>query len=247
MTKKANVHSFESFGTVDGPGVRYVIFFQGCHLKCLYCHNRDLWDLKGGTEYSADELFEEVLKYRPFFQNGGGVTASGGDPILQAEVIADLFEKCQKAGIHTVLDTSGAASINDDVKRLLSHTDLVLLDLKEMDDHSHRQLTGISNTQTIKMAEYLSEQQIPVWIRYVVVPGYTDSEEHCRDLAQFVSTLSNIEKVELLPFHKMGEFKWDELNAEYKLKDVEPPTSKDIERISSYFNELSIPVCSSQK
>ncbi len=239
----ARVHSFESFGTVDGPGLRFVIFFQGCHLSCLYCHNRDLWDFDTGTEYSVLELFEEVKKYRPFFEAGnGGVTASGGDPLMQAKSVAPLFRLCKDAGINTVLDTSGAIPLTPLIKRILELTDTVLLDIKEINDHRHRELTGISNNHTLTFAKYLAEQKIPTWIRYVVVPGITDNEEDCRDLAKFIKQLPNVEKLELLPFHKMGEFKWEELSKEYSLAETQPPSEEDMKRVASYFEDITPPV-----
>lgn len=246
--QKARVHSFESFGTVDGPGVRLVIFFQGCHLSCRYCHNRDLWECDSGTEYTVTELFTEVKKYKPYFQtSGGGVTASGGDPILQAKAISALFRKCRAAGIHTALDTSGGVPITPDVEELLSQTDLVLLDIKQMNDEKHRDLTGISNRSTISFAHYLADHSIKAWIRYVVVPNYTDSENDCRALAKLISPMTNVQKLELLAFHKMGEFKWEQLGETYSLHDTPTPTIQDIERVKSYFSELNIPVCTAEQ
>lgn len=248
MKHTARIHSFESFGTVDGPGIRFVIFFQGCHLKCQYCHNRDLWDFSGGSQYSVDYLFQEVLKYRPFFESsGGGVTVSGGDPIMQAPIITELFRRCQEVGIHTTLDTSGAVPISPEVEALLEVTDLVLLDIKQMNDDRHKDLTGLSNELSLQFAEYLKEKEILTWIRYVVVPTLTDSREDCVALADFVATLPNVEKLELLPFHKMGEFKWDSLKANYTLHDVQSPSQEDMERVTQYFSALTIPVCTSTK
>ncbi len=248
IQETARVHSFESFGTVDGPGVRFVIFFQGCHLSCLYCHNRDLWDFHTGTEYSIDYVFNEAVKYRPYFEAGqGGVTASGGDPLMQAPAIVALFRKCRDSGIHTALDTSGALPLTSIVKRVLELTDVVLLDIKSMNDFRHTELTGISNKNTLEFAEYLAQQKIPVWIRHVIVPGITDNEEDCRELARFIKTLTNVEKIELLPFHKMGEFKWEELSKEYSLTDTEPPTPEDMIRVQSYFEGIPLSVASMEK
>ena len=240
---RAQVHSFESFGTVDGPGVRFVIFFQGCHLRCQYCHNRDLWDFDGGKEYSALDLFNEVKKYKPFFtSSGGGLTVSGGDPIMQAPVVTELFKLCKAAGIHTALDTSGAVAITPEIKELLAVTDLVLLDLKDIRPAEHLALTGIDNSLTLAFAQFLSAQNIPTWIRHVVVPTLTDSHEQCRELASFIGTLSSVEKVELLPFHKMGEYKWEELNKGYELHGIEAPTQEELSRVKAHFSELTIPV-----
>ncbi len=246
--QKAQVHSFESFGTVDGPGVRLVIFFQGCHLSCRYCHNRDLWESDSGTEYTVTQLFTEVKKYKPYFQtSGGGVTASGGDPILQAKAISALFRKCRAAGIHTALDTSGGVPITPDVEELLSVTDLVLLDIKQIDDEKHRDLTGISNRCTLTFAKYLSTHKIPAWIRYVVVPKITDSEQDCRKLSTLIESMENVEKLELLAFHKMGEFKWEQLGEQYSLHETPTPSISDMERVRSYFSQLTIPVCTAER
>jgi len=243
----ARVHSFESFGTVDGPGIRFVIFFQGCHLRCKYCHNRDQWDRESGTEYTVRELFTEIKKYRPYFEtSGGGITATGGDPILQAEPIAELFRLCQKAGIHTTLDTSGVTKITDNVKKLLSYTDLVLLDIKEMNSEHHRTLTGVSNELVFEFAQYLNEEKIPVWVRHVVVPGFTDfdsdTECECVSLGAFLKTLSNVERLDILPFHKMGEFKWEELGVEYSLEDTQPPTAEQLDKLKECYTGLPFPV-----
>ncbi len=237
----ARVHSFESFGTVDGPGLRFVIFFQGCHLRCMYCHNRDQWERSAGKEYTVSELFTEVQKYRPYFESsGGGVTATGGDPILQSEVIAELFRRCKKAGIHTTLDTSGVTKITDDVKTLLSYTDLVLLDIKEMDDERHKVLTGLSNELVFEFVEYLNKESIDTWIRHVVVPGFTDFD--CSCLPKFLKPLTNVKRVDILPFHKMGEFKWEELGVEYSLHDTEPPTAEDLDALKECYSDLPFPV-----
>ncbi len=244
----ARVHSFESFGTVDGPGIRFVIFFQGCHLKCRYCHNRDLWEFGSGTLYSVDFLLKEVKKYRPYFESsGGGLTVSGGDPILQAPVITELFRQCQEEGIHTALDTSGLVEITPKIEELLKVTDLVLLDIKQMNADRHEDLTGRRNDQTLAFAEYLAEKNVSTWIRYVVVPQVTDFEEDCLSLATFISKLPNVERLELLPFHKMGEFKWDSLGAKYTLHDIEPPTDEDMKRVQGYFSSLTIPIITSHK
>ncbi len=237
MSNSALIHSFESFGTVDGPGIRFVIFFQGCHLKCKYCHNRDLWDRNSGKPYTVDEIISDVTMYRPFFENsGGGVTASGGDPILQAPFVASLFNKLQELGIHTALDTSGAVPITDSVKELLSVTDLTLLDIKHINSEKHREITGVRGDLTKEFANYLAESGKRFWIRYVVVPGLTDSVEDVRELADFAAELKSVEKIELLPFHKMGEYKWDEIEmGEYELSEVEPPSEEKMQELREIF------------
>ena len=242
----ARVHSFESFGTVDGPGIRFVIFFQGCHLTCKYCHNRDLWDMKGGQLYTAKELFNKVKSFIPFFKSSnGGVTLSGGDPILQPEIAYEFFRLCKKAGIHTALDTSGVTEITPKIEKLLSCTDLVLLDIKHSDNKKHKELTGVDNRLVFQFAEYLHQKSIPMWIRHVVIPNVTDTIEDCTKLVSFLKKINNIEKIELLPYHKLGEYKWELLNETYKLKDAEPPTAEKMNQLKELFaNEglkVSIP------
>ena len=243
MSTVAKVHSYESFGTVDGPGIRFVVFFQGCHLKCQYCHNRDLWSFSEGKEIPVKEIFREIQKYKPFFQaSDGGVTISGGDPILQPKAVTEIFKLCKKESIHTTLDTSGAVEITDDIIELLTYTDLVLLDIKHIDPKKSIKLTGLDNSLTLKFAEHLSSIDKSVWIRHVVVPNLSDSSVDCDKLASFISKLNAIERVELLPFHKMGEFKWRELNENYALTDVEPPSNRDMVRVKSIFEKYNLPV-----
>ena len=234
MELKARIHSIESCGTVDGPGLRYVAFFQGCKLRCKYCHNPDTWKIKGGTEMTADQICADALKYSSYMKfSGGGFTATGGDPLLQADFLTELFKMLKSRGIHTALDTAGHAAI-EDVKEPLKYTDLVLLDIKSICPEKHRELTAAPLEPTLKFAEYLSEKNIPVWIRYVVVPGHTDCEQDIQKLSKYLLTLKNIERVELLPFHKMGEHKWETMNLPYKLKDTPAP---DPQRMK-HFEEL---------
>ena len=223
MELKARIHSVESCGTVDGPGLRYVAFFQGCKLRCMYCHNPDTWKVKAGTEMTVGQICEDALKYSSYMKfSGGGFTATGGDPLLQAEFLTGLFKKLQSLGIHTALDTAGHVELSD-VSELIKYTDLVLLDIKSIDPEKHRELTAVALEPTLKFAEYLSDSSIPIWVRYVVVPGITDCEDDIKKLSKFLLTLKNIERVELLPFHKMGEHKWATMNLPYKLKDTPVP------------------------
>jgi pyruvate formate lyase activating enzyme len=233
MTIKGRIHSFESFGTVDGPGIRFVIFMQGCPFKCLYCHNPDTWSSDSGTLYSVDEVFDKIKRYIPYFKNsGGGVTVSGGEPLIHAEFITGLFKKCKEEGIHTAIDTNGFVDSNSDtINTLLDYTDLVLLDIKHIDNKKHKSLTGCSNENVLKFAQHLSSRKISVWLRYVVVPGLTDFEPDVKKLGKFIAKLSNIEKIELLPFHKIGEYKWKELGLNYTLFDIPPASESDIERV----------------
>ena len=226
----AKVHSVESFGAVDGPGIRYVLFLQGCHLQCKYCHNRDTWDMNGGKYKSLDDIYDSILRYKNYIVPNGGVTVSGGEPLLQVKFLIELFTKLKKQKIHTCIDTSGMVSLTDDIKKVLKLTDLVLLDIKHIDDEKCKDIVGRSNKLELEFAKYLSDNNIPVWIRQVLIPGYTDSEEDLLKLKDFLSTLNNVEKVEFLPYHSMGKFKWKELGFKYELEDVRDATSEDVDR-----------------
>ncbi|MBQ9117805.1 MAG: pyruvate formate lyase-activating protein [Clostridia bacterium] len=222
------IHSFESFGTVDGPGIRFVTFMQGCPLRCLYCHNPDTWE-GGGTSYSVEEVAGRVLKYKNYFGEKGGVTLSGGEPLLQIDFVVELFTLLKKKGIHTCVDTSGFTfdASNEEVVRkhekLLEVCDLVLLDIKHIDDESHKKLTGQTNARTLQFAKFLSDKGKPMWIRHVLVPTLTDEDESLKRLKAFIDTLKTVEKVEVLPYHTMGEVKYEKLGISYPLKGVQPP------------------------
>lgn len=225
------VHSVETAGTVDGPGIRFVVFLSGCPLQCAYCHNPDCMKMKrGGTLRDGAELLEEIVSYKPFMERtGGGVTISGGEPLVQPEFTAALLRACKQAGLHTALDTSGylGASASDD---LLADTDLVLLDLKSGLPDLYKKVTGADLAPTLNFAKRLAALQKPVWIRFVLVPGLTDTEDNLRALAQTIAGLDNVERLEILPFHKMGEHKWEALGLDYTLKDTPPPTQTQIAR-----------------
>lgn len=232
---KGNVHSIETFGTVDGPGIRYVVFTQGCMLRCQYCHNADTWEIGKGNVMSVDEIVSDLESYLPFIEaSGGGITVSGGEPLLQTEFVTELFRACKRRGIHTTLDSSGGCYSADPafqakLDELMKVTDLVLLDLKHIDDKAHRKLTGKSNAQILAFARYLSDRDVPVWIRHVLVPGVTDAAEDLQRLADFIRTLGNVRKVEVLPYHKLGVYKWQALGLKYPLEHVEPPTAESVE------------------
>lgn len=232
MDKKnyAKIHSIETFGTVDGPGIRFITFFQGCHLECKYCHNRDTWDINSGRYISVDELFNEILKYKTYIIPNGGFTASGGEPLLQPYFLISLFKKLKKANIHTAIDTSGMIEINDIIKELLFLTDLVLLDIKHINPDKCKELVGFSNEKELAFAKYLSDNNIPIWIRQVIIPGVTDNKEDLLELNKFIKSLKTVDKIELLPYHNLGEHKWKKLGFEYKLKDIKPANSDDIKR-----------------
>lgn len=237
--KIARIHSFESFGAVDGPGIRYVIFMQGCALKCKYCQNRDTWNLNGGMEYTSDELVAKVSRYKNYFAvSGGGVTVSGGEPLLQMNFLIEFFSKLKSLGIHTAIDTSGSFAITEDMKKLIDLTDLFLLDIKCINDEICKDLTGVSNKRELEFAKYLSKQGKDIWIRQVLVPGYTDKEEDLKNLKEFLSELNTVKKVEILPYHDLGKFKWIELGCKYELEGVPTATSEDVERAKQILRYL---------
>lgn len=225
------IHSIETFGTVDGPGIRYVIFLQGCHLRCKYCHNRDTWDTTIGTPKKVSELVQDIQKYNDYIKfSKGGVTVTGGEPLLQPKFLIALFTELKKLGYHTALDTSGMFPLTPEVKQVLSLTDLVLLDIKHIDDEKCKDLVGFSNKLELEFANYLSENGIKMWIRQVIIPGITDDENDLIRLKEFLQTLKTIEKVELNPYHTLGVYKWEDLGLEYPLKGVRQANTEDIER-----------------
>lgn len=228
----ARIHSIESFGTVDGPGIRFVLFLQGCHLQCKYCHNRDTWDLKGGEPKTLDDIFEKIKRYKNYMMlSGGGVTVTGGEPLLQVKFLIELFKKLKEEGIHTCIDTSGIVAITDDIKELLKYTDLILLDIKHIDDEKCKKLVGVSNKRELEFAQYLSDNNIKIWIRQVLVPGYTDDEEDLKKLKKFIKSLKTVENVQILPYHSMGKFKWEKLGNKYELEDVRTANQDDVDRV----------------
>ncbi len=241
--KVARIHSVETFGTLDGPGIRYVLFFQGCPLRCKYCQNRDSWDPRSGCIKTLDEVEEDILRYRSFFSSsGGGVTAGGGEPLLQADFLAALFKRLKKRGIHTALDTSGFTALTPAVEELLSATDLILLDIKHSDDVRHRELTGVSSEPVRAFAEYTASRGVPFWIRHVIVPGYTDDPESARGTAELISTLPGVARVELIPYHELGKFKWEALGLEYPLEGVKPPSGETMQMLEEIFAGYGLPV-----
>ena len=227
---EGRIHSFESLGAVDGPGVRFVVFMQGCSLKCKYCQNRDTWNLKGGTTYSSDEIVEKILRYKNYIMPNGGVTISGGEPLLQAKFLIELFTKLSQYNIHTCIDTSGSVALTDEIKELINLTDLFLLDIKCINDEKAINLTGVSNKKELEFAKYLSNINKPMWIRQVLIPGYTDDEQDLVKLKEFISTLKSVEKVEILPYHDLGKFKWEQLGEIYPLEKVRTANNDDVKR-----------------
>ena len=229
------IHSYESFGTVDGPGIRFVIFFQGCPMRCKYCHNPDTWQVGGGREVSAEDAVKEALKYKSYFGQKGGVTATGGEPMLQLSFLTELFSRLKAKGVHTCLDTSAAPFPAEEhadrsaFDELLNVTDLVLLDIKHIDEEAHRALTGRSGAHARAFANYLSERGKPMWIRHVLVPGITDDDGALLRLKAFIDGLKTVEKVEVLPYHTLGIAKYRALGMEYPLEGVRPPEKERIQ------------------
>lgn len=234
------IHSLESFGTVDGPGIRFVVFMQGCPLRCLYCHNPDTWDIKSGSKYlfSPEELLTEVLRYKSFIAKGG-VTVTGGEPLLQSEFVRSFFLLCKEEGIHTALDTSGAIA-TEAVFKALDATDLVLLDLKSIDAVQHKELTGVKMNNTLKCLNYLEENNIPTWIRHVLVPGWTDKDELLERMADFLAPYRCIQKVDLLPYHDMGTKKYEQMGMDYQLKGVAPLTDERLQNARTIFKKAGL-------
>ena len=231
---KGYIHSLESFGSVDGPGVRYLIFTTGCAMRCQFCHNPDTWNMNSGTLYTADELIDKAWKYRTYWGSKGGITVSGGEPLLQIDFLLELFQKAKERGINTTLDTCGNPFTREEpffskFKELMNVTDLVILDIKEIDESKHKKLTGWSNLNILDMAKYLSEINKPVWIRHVLVPGGSDNDEELIRLNEFIKTLSNVDRVEVIPYHDLGIFKWEKLGIAYPLINVKPPTKERVE------------------
>lgn len=229
------IHSIETFGTVDGPGLRYVLFMQGCLLRCQFCHNPDTWKRSEGKQVSVAEIIKEIEDYQPFFEAaGGGVTVSGGEPLLQLDFLAALFRELKQRGIHTAIDTSGGCyssspTFRKKLDEVLDLTDLVLLDIKQINEDKHQKLTGMSNRHILDFAAYLDERHVPVWIRHVLIPGKTDIDEDLTKLSRFISTLTNVEKIDVLPYHQLGVYKWKELGLDYPLEGTEPPTEDRVE------------------
>lgn len=235
------IHSIETFGSVDGPGVRFIVFMQGCPMRCQYCHNPDSWKTRVGEQMTTDELLEKALRYRTYWGDKGGITVSGGEALMQMEFVTELFEKAHAMGINTCLDTSAQPFTRkspwfDNFQKLMAVTDTILLDIKHIDDTEHRKLTRFSNENILDCARYLSEIAKPVWIRHVLVPGITDDDAYLHCLHDFLSTLKNIERIDVLPYHTLGTFKYKKLGIEYPLADVPTPTKERVDNARKILN-----------
>ncbi len=232
------IHSLDTFGTVDGPGIRFVLFMQGCPLRCQFCHNPDSWDRTGGTLRSVEEILDEIEPYVDYYKSsGGGITVTGGEPTLQAAFVTELFKACKaKWGLHTALDTSGFCDQNR-IGELLEVTDLVLLDLKLMSADGHRKLTGQKNERILSFAKLLSKRRKRMWIRHVLVPGLTDGASDLMALGRFAEGLSVVDRIEILPYHRMGSYKWQQLGIPYPLEGVMEPSGLEVERAEHYIEQ----------
>lgn len=237
------IHSIETLGTHDGPGIRMVVFAQGCQFRCLYCQNPDSIDLHGGSFIAIDELVEKALHQKAYFGEKGGVTVSGGEPLLQREKLIHFFDRLHENGINTCLDSNGRV-LDSKTEQLLERTDLLLLDVKHINKEWHQKLTGVKNKTTLRLAEYRENTGKPMWLRYVLVPGWSDQEEYLHEWGKRFTSYKTIERVEIIPFHQMGKHKWELLGEEYKLADTLPPTveekNKALEIFKLYFNNVIV-------
>lgn len=241
---KGYIHSLESFGSVDGLGVRYVIFLSGCAMRCQFCHNPDTWNMQAGTPYTADELLEKALRYRSYWGSKGGITVSGGEPLLQIDFLLELFTKAKEKGVHTTLDTCGNPFTREEpffskFEKLMEVTDLVMLDIKHMDEEQHVLLTGQKNDNILDMAKYLSDTGKSMWIRHVLVPERSDRDDYLWKLHDFIEKLDHVERVEVLPYHTLGVYKWKELGIPYGLEGIEPPTQERIQNANEILKTAS--------
>ena len=241
---KGFVHSIESFGSVDGPGIRFLIFLQGCPMRCQFCHNPDSWKTGVGEEWSADDLLDKAERFKSYWGDKGGITVSGGEALMQIDFLIELFEKAHQRGINTCLDTSAQpfkkeGEFFEKFERLMAVTDTVLLDIKHINDEEHRKLTLHSNKNILDCARYLSEIHKPVWIRHVLIPGITDKDEYLEELRDFLSTLSNIQRIDVLPYHTMGTYKYEQLGLDYPLKGVEPLSKERLDEIDKELLECA--------
>lgn len=240
---KGRIHSVESFGSADGPGVRYIVFLKGCNMRCQYCHNPDTWAKDGGELMTPEEVLKKALRYKTYWKEKGGITVSGGEALLQIDFVTELFRLAKEKGVNTCLDTSGNPfSLEEPFKckfdELMKYTDLFMLDIKHMDDAAHRKLTGQTNQNILEMAAYLSDHGKAMWIRHVLVPGITTEEDELHRLRSFLDTLKTVERVEVLPYHTLGVFKWKELGIPYQLEGVDPPTKEQIDRAKEILGAL---------
>ncbi|MCH5212115.1 MAG: pyruvate formate lyase-activating protein [Oscillospiraceae bacterium] len=227
------IHSTESFGSVDGPGIRFIIFVSGCPMRCRFCHNPDTWEMTNGEKIDSDELVKKAMRYKIYWRNNGGVTVSGGEPLMQIDFLIDLFREFKEQGVHTAIDTSGAPFTRNEpffskFEELMKYTDLLLVDIKHIDPDKHTELTGRANDNILDMMRYLSDIKKSVWIRHVLVPEWSDNDEYLKRTREFIDKLDNVQKIEVLPYHTLGVPKWEKLGIEYSLKGINPPSEDRI-------------------
>ncbi len=234
------INSFESFGSADGPGVRFVVFMQGCKMRCMYCHNPETWESEG-DKFTPDEIIQKALRYRNYWGDNGGITVSGGEPLLQLDFLIELFALAKKKNIHTAIDTSGQPFLEENenkFKLLFDNVDLTILDIKAINSELHAKLTGHSNKNILSFAKWLSDNNKKIWIRHVLVPNLTDSEEELTNIKEFVSNLNTVERIELLPYHSLGIHKWENLGIDYKLKNTKAPTNEEMNKAKKIMDLL---------
>ncbi|MBN2653412.1 MAG: pyruvate formate lyase-activating protein [Spirochaetales bacterium] len=235
---EGRVHSFETMGTVDGPGIRFLVFLQGCRMKCLYCHNRDTWDQTGGKLYTPDEIIKKMMTLKHFYKaSNGGITITGGEPLLQGEFVVELLKLVKKSGLTTCIDTAGNVEITDSVREAVTLTDYILFDIKSTDPKTHYNLTNSRIQMTQAFAELIKEKDVEIWLRYVLLPGYTDSEKDKISLAEYANSFKNATRIDILPYHTMGIEKWEQLGFDYQLKGVEPPSPEKVEEFKEYLRK----------
>ena len=228
------IHSIETGGTVDGPGIRFLIFMQGCPLRCKYCHNRDTWNFDSGNKINVSDLVTTIKRYVPYMKaSNGGVTISGGEPLLQPDFILNLFKELHQINIHTCIDTAGSLPLTEKIKELINKTDLSLVDIKHIVEKKCKELTGSSNKNELAFINYLSSINKPMWIRQVLIPGITDNEQDLLKLKEYLTSLSSVQKFEFLPYHDLGKYKWKEFQEDYPLEGIRTANEKDIERANS--------------
>ncbi len=232
---KGYINSVESFGSVDGPGVRYIFFLQGCQMRCAYCHNPETWSLDGGEEMTPEEAFKKAYRYKAYWKKNGGITVSGGEALLQIDFVTELFTIAKQHGVHTTLDTSGNPFTLEEpffgkFKKLMEVTDLFLLDIKEINEEKHKKMTGFTNQNILSLAKYLSDHEKHMWVRYVLVPGLTDDEDDLKELDTFLKSLNTVDRVEVLPYHTLGVPKYEKLGLTYRLEGIAPANSDDKKR-----------------
>lgn len=246
MSVTGYIHSMETFGSVDGPGVRFVLFMQGCRMRCKYCHNPDSWKLNTGDEKTPEEILKFALRYRSYWGKQGGITVSGGEPLLQLDFLLEFFKLCKKEGIHTTIDTAAAPFTREEpffskFNELMAYTDLLMVDIKDMDPNRHYDLTHVRQDNILDCIRYLDEIGKDIWLRHVLVAGYTDDDAEILQLREFAQSLRHLRKIEVLPYHSFGMYKWQSLGFKYELSDVEPPSPERVNTVLKMLNADKYP------